>query len=223
MLQKLLAPQSSSSQKCLISHSFPSHIQYTNNSCELSFQGTCRIHPLASISSPHHSSSHHLPATWTLTSASSLTFLLPPLLPCHHSSQSWSDHFAPQWFSIPEWNLYSPSSSLRSSRPVSLSSSVNLPIAHMATAMVAFVLYLSSSGSFCPQRLCPCWCLGQESHPSDLPMAGSFLPLREAFSSHSLRKLPLSQLLTLSHIFTLVLIAIFWNQSLSKSHWLLTP
>lgn len=84
----------------------------------------------------------------------------------------------------------------------SQSSSVNRTIALSATAMAAFVLCLKSSSSFCPQRLCPWQCLGQESHPSDLPGAGSFLPLREAFSAQSLRKAPPPPWVLAYHLFS---------------------
>ena len=208
MCPKLLAPQSSPSQEVSDFLLLPLLRPVYSNSCEPSFQGSCRPHPLAPIAVSHHSSSHHLPLTWSLTSASSLTFLLLPLFPYPHSSYSCSGHFAPQWLSIPEWNLYSPSLSLRPSGSASLPGSGNLPIAHVGTASMAFVLGLKSWSSFCSQKLCPCWCLSQESHLSGLCMAASFLPLREAFLAHSLRKPPLSQLLMLSPIFTLVL-AIF--------------
>lgn len=85
MCPKLLAPQSSSSQEMSDFLLLPSCVQVYSNSCEPSFQGSCRPHPLASISFLHHSASHHLPLMRTLTSASSLSFLLLPLFPYPHS------------------------------------------------------------------------------------------------------------------------------------------
>lgn len=66
----------------LMSHSFISYIQCTNNSRGLSFQSTCRTHPLLWISSTHFGPSHHL----LLCCISLLTGL--PMGPSPHSSQS---------------------------------------------------------------------------------------------------------------------------------------
>ena len=191
-------------RKCLISRSFPSCVQC--NSCDPSFQGSCRPHPLASISFPHHSWSHHSPLTWALTSASSSTFLPLPLFPYPHRSQSWSDHSVPSVIFYP---------GVKSVLPIFV------PTALQACVSVWFWQSPHCSCGYSHDGLCS---MPQELAFSETlsllmpqPRKPSLMSPHSCLLSTTKRGLlgsqfkepPLSQLLMLSPIFTLVLISYF--------------